>query len=157
MAAILENGRHSKLYLTNHSNLNVTISHPVLHKEPSLLCLHPCLGGQRIHWNYFLMIRNMPNVKWQPFWKMAAIQNYNLTCHSNLNVTISQIVVHIEPSYLCLHPCFGGQSIYWNSFLMTRNMPNVKWRPFWKMAAIQNYIWPAIQTLMWPYLSLYCT
>ena len=59
-------------------------------------------------------------------------------------MTISQIVVHIEPSYLCLHPCFGGQSIYWNSFLMTRNMPNVKWRPFWKMAAIQNYIWPAI-------------
>ena len=94
MAAIFQNGRHSKLYLTSHSNLDVTISQPVLHKEPS---------------------------------------------------------------YLCIHPCFGGQRIHWNNFLMTKYMLSVKWRPFWKMAAIQNYIWPAIQTLMWPYLIMYCT
>ena len=66
-------------------------------------------------------------------------------------MTISQPVLHIEPTYLCLHPCFGGQRIHWNNFLMTRNMPNVKWRPFWEMAAIQNYIWPL------PFNGLYLT
>ena len=133
MAAILENGRHSKLYLT--------ISLSIMHIEPWLLCLHPCFGGQRIHWSNLLMIRNMPNVKLRPFFQNGRHSKLYLTSHSNLNVTISQPVLHIEPSYLCLHPCFGGQRIHWNNFLMTRNMPNVKLRPFSKMAAIQNLFW----------------
>ena len=156
MAAIFQNGRPSKLYLTSHLNLNVTTSQPVLQIEPSYLCLHQCFWGQRIHWNSFLMTRIIAQCKMAAILENGHHSNLYLTSHSNLIVTISQPVLHIEPSHLCLHPCFEGQRFHWNYYLMTKNILDVKWRPFWKMATNQNYIWPVIQTLMWPYLRLYC-
>ena len=99
MAAILENGRHSKL--------NVTISQPELHRA-IIGVSTPMFWRSMNPLKLFLTTRNMS--KYQ---RAAILENGR---HSKLNVTISQPVLHIELSYVCLHQCFGGQGIKLKQF-----------------------------------------